>query len=91
MIQTGRYVIHMDHTPAQELADKVAASIFRSGRSKASVATDAGIPQTTFGRKINGHVEFNFSELMRIAEVLGVPPSTFTPTAFRSPREAVAA
>lgn len=72
----------MDHTPAQELADKVAASILRSGRSKSSVATAAGIPATTFNRKINGHVEFTFSELMRLADVLDIAPSTFTPTAF---------
>lgn len=74
----------MDHSPAQETADKVAATILRTGRSKASVAADAGIPQTTFGRKINGHVEFTFSELLRIANALGVSPSTFTPTAFHA-------
>lgn len=72
----------MDQSPAQELADKVAASILRSGRSKSSVAAASGIPATTFNRKINGHVEFTFSELMRLAEVLDVAPSTFTPAAF---------
>ena len=82
MIRTGAYVIHMDHTTAKEVADKVAASILRSGRSKASVATQAGIPATTFGRKINGHVEFTLSELMRIAETLEVAPSALIPAAF---------
>jgi len=72
----------MDQSPAQELADKVAACILRAGRSKASVASDAGIPITTFTRKINGHTEFTFSELLRIADSLGVPPSTFTPSRF---------
>lgn len=72
----------MDHTPAQELADKVAASILRSGRSKASVASAAGIPTTTFNRKIYGHAEFTFSDLMRIASVLDISPSAFTPAAF---------
>lgn len=74
----------MDHSPAQELADKVAASILRSGRKKTAVAAAAGIPQTTFNRKINGHTEFTFGELLRIANVIGVPPSTFTPQAFLS-------
>ncbi|QDZ15815.1 helix-turn-helix domain-containing protein [Humibacter ginsenosidimutans] len=72
----------MDHTPAQELADKVAACILRSGRTKTSVADAAGIPHTTFNRKIKGHTEFTFAELLRIAAVLNVAPSTFTPYAF---------
>lgn len=82
MLQTERYVIHMDHSLARELADKVAACILRSGHSKASVAVGAGIPYTTFTRKINGHTEFTLSELLRIAAVLGVPPSTFAPSVF---------
>ncbi|WP_341935302.1 helix-turn-helix transcriptional regulator [Microbacterium sp. LWO14-1.2] len=72
----------MDHSIAQELADKVAASILRAGRSKTSVAAAAGIPGTTFNRKINGHVEFTMGELVRIARVLEVAPSTLTPSAF---------
>lgn len=82
MIHVGNYVCRMDHSLAQELADKVAASILRSGRTKASVAAAAGIAYTTFNRKINGHVEFTFGELLRIASVLGVEPSVFTPAAF---------
>lgn len=72
----------MDHSTSQEVADKVAAAILRSGRSKSSVAAGAGIAQTTFTRKINGHVEFTFGELLRIAADLGVSPSTLTPSAF---------
>lgn len=87
----GAKVIRMDHTTAQEVADKVAAAILRAGASKSSVASSAGIPSTTFGRKINGHVEFTFGELLRIAEALGVSPSTLTPSAFRPTRTAVAA
>lgn len=82
MIQMDRYLIRMDNHPAQELADKVAASILRSGRSKKSVAVESGIPETTFGRKINGHVEFTFGELLRIASVLDVSPAEFVPSAF---------
>lgn len=88
MIQMDCKVIRMDHTTTQEVADKVAACILRAGVSKASVASAAGIPSTTFGRKINGHVEFTFSELLRIAEAVGVAPSTLAPSAFR---QAVAA
>lgn len=67
---------------ASEVADKVAAAILRVGKSKASVANAAGIPITTFTRKINGHTEFTFGELMRVASAIGVPPSEFTPSAF---------
>lgn len=73
----------MDNFPAKELADKVAASILRSNLTKAHVAREAGIPYTTFQRKINGHVEFTFSELLRIAEVTGTAPSKLIPNAFK--------
>ena len=72
----------MDHITAREIADKVAANILRAERSKASVALAVGIPATTFNRKINGHVEFTFSELLRIAEELDVNPSELIPSVF---------
>lgn len=72
----------MNHSIAQELADKVAASILRADRSRRSVAAAAGIPATTFKRKIDGHVEFTMGELIRIARVLDVSPSTLVPPAF---------
>lgn len=72
----------MDHTTAQEVADKVAAAILRAGRSKSSVGAEVGIPGTTFNRKINGHVEFTFGEILRIAKALQVSPSTLIPAAF---------
>lgn len=80
----------MDHFTTQEVAGKVAAAILASGLSRRSVADAAGIPPTTFGRKLKGLVEFTFSELLRIADALGVKPSAFTPTAF-DPRLKVAA
>lgn len=78
----------MDHITAQEIADKVAASILRAERSKSSVAVAAGIPGTTFNRKINAHVEFTFSELLRIADVLNVEPSSLVPATFTQKRVA---
>lgn len=67
---------------AKEVADRVAGCILRSGRSKASVARAVGIPMTTFNRKLDGHTEFTFSDLARIALELGVRPSSFTPELF---------
>ena len=78
----GAKVACMDHITANEVADKVAAAILRSGRSKNSVAIAAGFAGTTFNRKINGHVEFTFSEVLRIANVVGVPPSELIPAEF---------
>lgn len=72
----------MDHSTTQEVADKVAASILRSGRSKSSVAAAAGIPITTFNRKLDGHSEFTFGEVLRVARALGVAPSSLAPAAF---------
>ncbi|WAC68868.1 helix-turn-helix domain-containing protein [Microbacterium sp. SL75] len=72
----------MDHSLAKLTADKVAASILRAGRSKASVASAAGIPTSTFGRKIDGHVEFTLGELLRIARAVGVSPSEYVPAEF---------
>ncbi|MGG7507981.1 helix-turn-helix domain-containing protein [Plantibacter sp. YIM 135249] len=66
-----------------EVADKVAATITRSGKSKLSVAEQAGIPTTTFNRKINGHGDFSLRELDLVAKALGVDPATFLPLAFR--------
>ena len=63
-------------------ADKVAASILRAGRSKASVAAEAGIPYSTFCRKLDGHTEFTIGELIRIAKAVGVPPSEYAPAEF---------
>lgn len=72
----------MDHFTSQEVADKVAAAILRSNRSKASVALAVDIPATTFGRKINGSVEFTLGELLRIAKTLDEAPSALLPSAF---------
>jgi len=55
-----------------EVADKVAAAILRSGKSKSHVANASGIPLTTFIRKINGHSDFSLSEINSIAQVLGI-------------------
>ena len=80
----------MDHYTPQEVAGKVAAAVLASPLSKRAVAEAAGIPATTFQRKLKGATEFHFSELLRLAEVLGVHPSKLAPSAFL-PSMAVAA
>ena len=46
----------------------------------------SGIPYSTLRRKIRGHGDFDFPELLTLAEALGVHPAGFTPPAFRTKR-----
>ena len=77
---------------SREVAEWVATAVQRSiedqGRSKKSVADETGIPHPTFYRKVAGHGEFRLSELLAIADTLGVPPQTFVPPAFAGARAA---
>lgn len=72
----------MDHSQIKMTADKVAASILRAGRSRASIASAAGIPYSTFCRKLDGHTEFTIGELIRVAHAVGVLPSEYAPDEF---------
>lgn len=63
-------------------------AIKRTGRSQRWTAERAGIPHTTFQRKLDGHTDFYIGEIRRIAHVLGVKPSALMPSDLR---EAVAA
>jgi hypothetical protein len=47
-------------------------AIRHHGTNKNAVATAAGIPGTTFDRKINGKNDFTLSELGDIADALGL-------------------
>ena len=68
---------------AEWTATAVKDAIADAGRSLKSVADETGIPYATFFRKTRGHTEFQFSELLKIAEALGVSPAAFTPPVFR--------
>ncbi|WP_066303319.1 helix-turn-helix domain-containing protein [Arthrobacter luteolus] len=69
-------------TYSNEAARNIAAVITRKDRSKKSVADAAGIPLTTFNRKINGHGDFGILELAAIADALQVHPTELLPAAF---------
>lgn len=69
-------------TTAERVARSVSQAIVTADRSKAWVAQATGIPYSTLGRKLLGRSEFNFSELLLIAEVLGVSPARFVPAEF---------
>ena len=68
--------------PGDWTAKAVAQAVLTSGKSQLQVATEAAIPDRTFYRKIK-RGGFDWDELLRIAEVTGVHPSTFTPPQFQ--------
>lgn len=78
------FYIRMDSNTATEIGEKVDAAISQAGRTKASVAEEIGMPWVTFSRKIRGHSEFSASDMIRIAQVLGVEADIFLPKPFRT-------
>lgn len=63
---------------------RVQAALAGAGRSLKSLSDETGIPYSTLIRKAKGQREFSFSELLAIAEALGVHPAALTPEPFRS-------
>lgn len=49
-------------------------------RSNKSIAEGAGIPVTTFDRKLNRNGDFTLTEISGIADALGVNPWDLLPT-----------
>lgn len=70
----------MEKNTTAEIALKVAAAIGRSAYSQRAVAKAAGIPSTTFARKIGGHTDFTIIELIAIARILDLALEDFLPS-----------
>jgi len=73
-----------DFTTAERIAQSVSQAIVTAGKSKSWLAEATGIPYSTLGRKLLGKTEFNFSELLSIAEALEISPARFVPAEFRT-------
>lgn len=71
-------------------AGAVAQAILNSGKSKNQVATETAIPYRTLDRKLRQGTDFTLPELWKIAEVVGVSPSAFTPPIFQKPERLAA-
>ena len=69
----------MEKNITAQVALKVAAAIGRSAYSQRAVAKEAGIPSTTFTRKIGGHTDFTIVELITVARILGLTLEDFLP------------
>ncbi|WP_127482083.1 helix-turn-helix domain-containing protein [Microbacterium oxydans] len=73
---------HMINSVASEVGSIVESAIKTAGRTKVSVSDETGIPYPTLNRKAAGKSEFSFTELLLIAECIGVSPAAFVPSAF---------
>lgn len=80
---TRAYVVHMDTNP-DTVAGRVKAAMSTANQSIKGTAEAAGIPLTTYRRKLAGHTDFTVAELARIADALNVAPSTLLPAEFAS-------
>lgn len=72
----------MNTEPPTTVAGTVRLRITESNETQERVAFSAGIPKTTFSRKINGHVDFTTTELFDIARFLRIPPADLLPATF---------
>lgn len=76
LARLGHIVVRMNPTPARPFGEQVAARIEQQGKSLRSVAEAAGIPWSTFQRRVRSQsMSFTLGELTSVAEVLGITPS----------------
>jgi transcriptional regulator with XRE-family HTH domain len=66
--------------PLSELNRNIRAEIARAGLTQAVLATQLDMSQPTLSRRLAGEADWSVRELVRLAEILGVPLSTFLPT-----------
>ncbi|MGC5078503.1 helix-turn-helix domain-containing protein [Agrococcus sp. DT81.2] len=66
------------------VAGRVVAAMTAGEWSIKGTAEAAGIPATTFRRKIAGHADFTVTEIGRIATALNIAPADLLPTRFKS-------
>lgn len=64
------------------LGRKVDSVIVESGIKKKAIAEKTGMPYSTLNSKIHGYSQFNFDDLLRIAQVTNTDPSAFVPPEF---------
>lgn len=69
-------------TFAQRVGRQVSNALTVAGITRNEAATRAGIPATTFRRKVLGDAEFTLGELTRLAEIANVSPRVLLPDEF---------
>ena len=71
-------------------AAAVDAAIGKSGLTKVEVSELTGIPYSTLNRKLAGKADFQFRELLELADATNTHPAAFTPPPFNARRGAAA-
>jgi transcriptional regulator with XRE-family HTH domain len=59
------------------VAANVRAELARHRISQTSVAKHLGVSRQNVAQRLNGNVDFRISELITIAELVGIPVTTF--------------
>lgn len=72
----------MDTTP-DTVAGRVVAAMRTADRSIKGTAEAAGIPLTTFRRKLTGHTDFTVTEIGHVANALNIAPAELLPAVFK--------
>lgn len=73
-------VFRMEHNPLdEEVAARIRAALNVANMSMRAAASKAAIPLTTLDRKLKAGSSFTIPELHALAQVIGVPVSTFLP------------
>lgn len=69
-------------TNAGTVARRISDAIDTAERSRKWTAEKAGIPATTFARKLDGFGDFTISEIWRISQALELAPADLLPDEF---------
>ena len=67
------------NTAVRFIADRISAAILHSGKKKNHIAKTAGIPLSTFMKKLKAEGEFSLGEIMAVADAIGVPAHELMP------------
>ena len=82
----GAYGVHMDTNPNRNdtVPGLIESQMRKADRTRKWTADRAGIPETTFRRKLRGGADFTVSEVARIARALGIAACDLLPAEFRA-------
>lgn len=71
-------------TWSQQITERVRLAIKDSGMTEEYVGQQAGIPNATLSRRLNGHYPLTIADLENIAAVIGIDPNGFMPAASKA-------
>lgn len=69
--------------PSDSVPGLILDQMRKADRTKKWTADRAGIPETTFRRKLRGGADFTVGEVARIAKALSISPGELLPPEFK--------